>query len=120
MPPGGYRKRRPEGYDRALCLLPRDVVDLVLAPQPKEWQKLTQHHGAAVKEQFLKRLAAEIERRVTLGQMWKGMEASLDGDFFVRSGPGSVKLPADSAKKYLRTRFAWFEKKPGAPSEGAV
>ena len=59
--PGGYRRRRPEDYDRTLCLLPRDVVDFVLATQPKEWQKLTQHHGtAAVKEQFLARLAAEI------------------------------------------------------------
>src|SRR5437773_9753280 len=53
-------------YDRTLCLLPRDVVDFVLATQPKEWKKLEQHHGAAVKEQFLKRLAAEIERRGTL------------------------------------------------------
>ena len=35
-PPGGYRKRQPEEYDRALCLLPRDVVDFVLATQPKE------------------------------------------------------------------------------------
>jgi hypothetical protein len=35
-PPGGYRKRRPEDYDRALCLLPRDVVDFVLAtPSPR-------------------------------------------------------------------------------------
>ncbi len=34
-PPGGYRKRRPEDYDRALCLLTRDVVDFVLAAQPK-------------------------------------------------------------------------------------
>ena len=24
-PPGGYRKRTPEDYDRTLCLLPRDV-----------------------------------------------------------------------------------------------
>ena len=29
-PPGGYRKRSPAEYDRALCLLPRDVVDFVL------------------------------------------------------------------------------------------
>ena len=36
----------PEDYDRALCLLPRDVVDFVLATQPKEWKKLEQHHGA--------------------------------------------------------------------------
>lgn len=58
---------KPEDYDRALCLLPRDVVDFVLATQPKEWRKLAQHHGkAAVHEQFLKRLAAEIERRGAL------------------------------------------------------
>ena len=24
-PPGGYRKRKPEDYDRALCLLSRDA-----------------------------------------------------------------------------------------------
>jgi hypothetical protein len=29
--PGGYRRRRPEEYDRVHCLLPRDVVDFVLA-----------------------------------------------------------------------------------------
>ena len=36
---------------------------------------------------------------------WKGMEASSTGDFFVRSGPGTVKLPPDSATEYIRTRF---------------
>jgi hypothetical protein len=29
--PGCYRKRRPQDYDRGFCLLPRDVVDSVLA-----------------------------------------------------------------------------------------
>ena len=33
---------------------------------------------------------------------WKGMEATPDGDFFVRSGPGTVKLPPDSAREYIR------------------
>ena len=37
---------------------------------------------------------------------WKGLEGAPDGDFFVRSGPGTVKLPPDSAKEYIRTRFA--------------
>jgi type I restriction enzyme R subunit len=74
--PGGYRKRRPEDYDRALCLLPRDVVDFVLATQPKEWQKLAQHHGAAVKEQLLKRLAGEIERRGALDVLRNGIKDS--------------------------------------------
>jgi len=75
-PPGGYRKRSPEDYDRALCLLPRDVVDFILATQPKEWKKLEQHHGAAVKEQFLKRLAAEIERRGALDVLRQGIKDS--------------------------------------------
>jgi type I restriction enzyme R subunit len=75
-PPGGYRRRDPSDYDRALCLLPRDVVDFVLATQPKEWQKLAQHHGAAVKEQFLKRLAGEIERRGALDVLRQGIKDS--------------------------------------------
>ena len=36
---------------------------------------------------------------------WKGLETSADGDFFVRSGPGTVKLSPESAKEYIRTRF---------------
>jgi predicted HTH transcriptional regulator len=36
---------------------------------------------------------------------WKGLEKTADGDFFVRSGPGTVKLPPDSAREYIRTRF---------------
>ena len=75
--PGGYRKRETADYDRALCLLPREVVDFVLATQPKEWQKLAQHHGAAVvKEQFLKRLATEIERRGALDVLRQGIKDS--------------------------------------------
>ena len=37
---------------------------------------------------------------------WKGLEVSPDGDFFVRSGPGTVKLPPESAREYIATRFA--------------
>jgi type I restriction enzyme R subunit len=74
--PGGYRRRRPEDYDRTLCLLSRDVEDFVLATQPREWQRLAQHHGAAVKEQFLARLAAEIGRRGALDVLRTGIKDS--------------------------------------------
>lgn len=74
--PGGYRKRRKEDYDRSLCLLPRDVVDFVLATQPKEWEKLKQHHGSSVKEQFLRRLDSEIERRGALDVLRGGIKDS--------------------------------------------
>ena len=76
MPAGGYHKRRPEEYVRALCLVPRDVRDFILATQPREWLKLKQHHGAGVEEQFLKRLASEIERRGVLDVLRNGVKDS--------------------------------------------
>ena len=36
---------------------------------------------------------------------WKGIETTAGGDFFVRSGPGTVKLSADDTEKYIRTRY---------------
>ncbi len=75
-PAGRYLRRRMEDYDRELCLLPRDAVDFVLATQPKVWQRLAQHHGAAVREQFLHRLASEIERRGALEVLRNGIKDS--------------------------------------------
>jgi hypothetical protein len=36
---------------------------------------------------------------------WKGTEESPEGDFYVRSGPGSVKLSQESTSEYTRTRY---------------
>ncbi|MGH7594669.1 MAG: RNA-binding domain-containing protein, partial [Gemmatimonadales bacterium] len=36
---------------------------------------------------------------------WTGQEKSPDGDFFVRSGPGTVRLESKSAAAYVKTRF---------------
>ena len=74
--PGGYRKRRPKDYDRGLCLLPTDVVDFLLATQPKEWEKLKQHHGADIKPRFLGHLSREIARRGALDVLRKGIKNS--------------------------------------------
>ncbi len=74
MQPGGYLKRRPQDYDRTLCLLPNDVLDFVLATQPKEWKRLSQHYGTQVKERFLKRLSSEIERRGALNVLRIGIK----------------------------------------------
>ncbi len=76
MPAGGYLNRLPEDYDRALCLLPKDAIDFVLATQPKEWMRLKQHHGATVREQFLQRLAAEIKQRGALDVLRSGIRDS--------------------------------------------
>jgi len=73
---GGYLRRRTADYDSALCLASTDVIDFVLATQTKEWKKLTQHHGARVEEQFLKRISTEIERRGTLDVLRSGIKDS--------------------------------------------
>lgn len=36
---------------------------------------------------------------------WKDAEETPRGDFYVRSGPGTVKLEPESAQEYIRTRF---------------
>ena len=74
MQPGGYHQRRSEDYDRELCLLPSDVVDFILATQPKEWEKLSQHYGGRMKERFLRRLSSEIERRGALAVLRTGLK----------------------------------------------
>ena len=43
--PGGYTQRSADDYDRSLCLIPDDVIDFILATQPKEWGRLKEHYG---------------------------------------------------------------------------
>ena len=74
--PGGYHKRLPNDYDRALCLIPKDVVDFIYATQPEEWKKLKDYYGPDVKERFLKRLSSEISKRGALDVFRKGVKDS--------------------------------------------
>lgn len=74
--PGGYRKRLPSEYDRALSLVPRDVIDFVMATQPAVWRRLQEHHGGEVKDRFLKRLGGEIAKRGTLDVLRTGIKDS--------------------------------------------
>ena len=73
----GYRRRRTDtDYDRHLCLIPRDVIDFLVATQPRTWERLKQHHGAEVRERFLQRLSKELERRGALDVFRKGVRDS--------------------------------------------
>ncbi len=73
---GGYQRRLAADFDVGLCLLPKDVSDFVLATQPREWERLKQHHGAEAKDRFLKRLAAEVDKRGVLDVLRKGVKDS--------------------------------------------
>jgi type I restriction enzyme, R subunit len=72
--PGNFLKRTTADYDRALCLIPRDAIDFVLATQPKEWERLREHHGTEVGERFARRLSREIERRGALDVLRMGIK----------------------------------------------
>ncbi|MDE2978781.1 MAG: putative DNA binding domain-containing protein [Acidobacteriota bacterium] len=75
--PGSFHKRiSKKDYDRNLCLLPDDVLDFLLATQPKEWEKLKQHYGTEVKARFLGRLSREIARRGALDVLRNGVRDS--------------------------------------------
>ncbi|MGH6986612.1 MAG: RNA-binding domain-containing protein [Caulobacteraceae bacterium] len=71
-----YRSRDPSKYDRTLGLLPEDVIDFVLATQPKAWGRLKEHHGAEVRERFLRRLASELVARGALDVLRRGVKDS--------------------------------------------
>ncbi len=36
---------------------------------------------------------------------WKGLEKNPGGDFYVRSGPGSIALKPEDVQDYIDTRF---------------
>jgi type I restriction enzyme R subunit len=74
--PGGYRQRKPEDYDRALCLDTRLALDFVYATQPKEWAKFLKQYGNETKDKFLQRLDHEIRHRGTLDVLRKGIKAN--------------------------------------------
>ena len=59
------------------------------------------------------RLTFDQKVEHVIQDIWKGLEGTPEGDFFVRSGPGTVKLAPDSAKEFIRTRF-------GAPAAGGA
>lgn len=73
-PPGGYQKRKPEDYDRELCLIPRDAYDFILATQPKEWGRYQAQHGDAAKAKLLERLSSEIRRNGSLAVLRSGFK----------------------------------------------
>ena len=75
--PGSYHRRTSEtDYDRDLCLIPRDVIDFLVATQPRIWKRLKQHHGADVRRRFLTRLGRELQRRGALDVLRKGVKDS--------------------------------------------
>ena len=74
--PGGYHRRTSADYDRDLGLIPKDVIDFLIASQPEEWRRLRQHRGAGHRDQFLNRLSGELGRRGVVDVLRNGVRDS--------------------------------------------
>ncbi len=103
--PGGYHNRTSTDYDRALCLIPRDLIDFIVGTQPKAWQRLKEHYGPDVERPFLTRVSSEIARRGTLDVLRNGLKDS-GCKFELAYFPPASGLNAETKQLYLANIFS--------------
>jgi len=70
----GYHKRRPEDYDKDLCLIPKEVIRFIQATQPNDYEKLQRQYGADTPNKLCYRLSKEIRNKGTLHVLRKGVK----------------------------------------------
>lgn len=102
----GYTQRQPSSYDKALCLIPDDVIAFVQATQPDQWQKLERQYGTAEEtgRRLCERLQSQIERKGTLEILRKGIETRGCKFKLAYFRPSSGMNP-DHLAKYQQNRF---------------
>jgi type I restriction enzyme R subunit len=69
-----YAEGDAADYDRALALLPADVVAWLQATQPQAWEALNKNHGQQAQDILLGRLRDAINQRGTLDVLRHGIE----------------------------------------------
>ena len=69
-----WKKRQPKDFDRQRCILPNDVLDFILATQPKEFEKLENMQPGEAREGLLHRISQEVNNRGTISVLRKGIE----------------------------------------------
>ncbi len=72
--PGGYHQPPPRACDRALCLIPDDLIAFVQATQPEAWERLREHHGDDLRDEFVRRVSGQVTRRGLLSCLREGMQ----------------------------------------------
>ncbi len=70
---GGYHQRKPDQYDKDLCLIRKDVLDFILITQPKAWEKLKKNTSGETENHLLLRLSGEVKNRGTLDVLRRGI-----------------------------------------------
>src|SRR3989338_7988712 len=58
----GYRRRKPEDYDKGLLLDTKLLLEFVKTTQTNEWKKFEQQYPTDTEERFEKNVSTYIER----------------------------------------------------------
>ncbi len=103
--PGCYQQGLDTDFDKHTLLLGKDTIDFVMATQPKEWRRLSEHHGADAKTKFLKRVSSEIERRGLIHVLREGVKDS-GCKFSLAFYPPASGLNVETAKLYEANAFS--------------
>jgi type I restriction enzyme R subunit len=104
---GGYERRTSADYNKALCLIPEDVLRFIYATQPREWERFkAQYQGDnnEAKARFLQRLSSEIRLHGTLEVLRHGIKANGSRFHLAYFKPGN-KLNPDLEKLYQANIF---------------
>lgn len=100
----GYHPVAPQGYDRALGLVPAEVLAFIKATQLKAYQALQAQHGVNTDERLLRNLAKNVERDGLLPVLRKGIKDSGQTLKLVYWQPASG-LNAEHEALYQENRF---------------
>lgn len=72
---GGFSSRRPDEYEKELCLIPTDLLQFIYATQPKEWEKYQKAAGNKAKDSLLQRIKKAVDDHGTLHILRKGIKS---------------------------------------------
>ena len=70
---GCYIKGNPSDFNREYAIDTAKLFEFMQNSQPDEWKKLCEKHGANIEQNFLKRLAKELDSRGMLDVLRKGV-----------------------------------------------
>ncbi len=67
-----YIKIAPSEYDKNLCLIPSEVLQVIKITQPKQYENLQNQYGEYTDSKLCQRLSLEISKKGTLQILRKG------------------------------------------------
>jgi type I restriction enzyme R subunit len=100
----GYESVAPQGYDRALGLVPEEVLAFIQKTQLAAYKTLQAQYGAKTDERILQRLAKQVQDKGLLPVLREGLKDSGQKLHLVYFRPASGLNP-EHEKLYQANRF---------------